>query len=202
MYTYGYLFYIPISVLYSIIILLVGLIKKRPFAYYLIAIIFGVYINLAIEKVFFPLFLDGSEFFTSIKDFIDLDFDINKLDNSQIIGNIIVTFPIGILIPFILNIKNKIKVIIVLIISISLEFFQLLIISSLHPINIFFDIKDIILNVTGGMLGCIAFIAMSTIISKIPEKNEEYRDLFSYIYIVCKNTKNGNRSLYMTERKK
>ena len=54
MYTYGYLFYIPVNVIYVLIFAIKGIIKKRKKEYYLFVIIFGIYFNFFIEKAFFP----------------------------------------------------------------------------------------------------------------------------------------------------
>lgn len=56
MYSYGYLFYIPINIIYLLIFGIKGIIKRRKKEYYFFVLIFGIYLNFFIDKAF-SLFL-------------------------------------------------------------------------------------------------------------------------------------------------
>ena len=73
MYTYGYLFYIPINVIYGSIFAITGIFKKRKKEYYFFVLIFGIYLNFFIEKAFFPIFTDGASYYVTLSNYINLD---------------------------------------------------------------------------------------------------------------------------------
>ena len=54
-FTYGYLFYIPITILTTLPFIINGLIKKRPLPYYILVLLAIIYINKAIDIAFFPI---------------------------------------------------------------------------------------------------------------------------------------------------
>ena len=63
MYTYGYLLYLPITIIFSLLFIINGCISKRPLGYYVMALLAVIYINKAIELAFFPfLIADIPEF--------------------------------------------------------------------------------------------------------------------------------------------
>ena len=53
MYTYGYMFYIPITTILVGVGVVNGLIKKRKTLYYFFMLIGIIYLNIMIDKVFF-----------------------------------------------------------------------------------------------------------------------------------------------------
>ena len=69
MYTYGYLFYIPINVIYVSIFAIKGILKKRKKEYYFFILIFGIYLNFFIEKAFFPIFTDGASYYVTLSNY-------------------------------------------------------------------------------------------------------------------------------------
>ena len=110
MYTYGYLFYIPVNVIYVLIFAIKGIIKKRKKEYYLFVIIFGIYFNFFIEKAFFPIFIDGASYYVTLSNYINLDItSLFQYTPYQIIGNLLLTFPMGILLAFVVDCNNSVR---------------------------------------------------------------------------------------------
>lgn len=157
-FSYGYLFYIPINAIYIISILLYGIKKKRNFLYYISAIIMAVYLNGMIRLVYFPIIIETPEIWGSLQNFVDMSLDFSNMGGLyQIVGNILVTIPIGILLPLMIDFSRRGRWICIILLSCSLELLQLFIIYFAHSISLFFDIKDVFLNLFGGVIGCILF---------------------------------------------
>ncbi len=187
MYTYGYLFYIPINIIYVIIFGIKGIRENRKKEYYFFVIIFGIYLNFLIEKAFFPIFTDGAEYYVSIKNYINLDLtSLFRYTPYQIIGNLLLTFPMGILMAFVINCNNSVRIGISVLISALIEFIQLIMIFSLHLIDVFFDINDIVLNVMGCLLGNAIFYIFCKIYIRTQD-NKSGNSIIKYIYQVCSN---------------
>lgn len=139
MYTYGYLFYIPINVIYGSIFAITGIFKKRKKEYYFFVLIFGIYLNFFIEKAFFPIFTDGASYYVTLSNYINLDItNLFQYTPYQIIGNLLLTFPLGILMAFIIDSNNSVRIGISVLFSTLIEFIQLSMIFSLHLIDVFF----------------------------------------------------------------
>lgn len=80
----------------------------------------------------------------------------------NVVGNILLFVPFGFFVSYYLNTKKAITpTFISLIVSFSAEAIQ-------YYIGRVFDIDDIILNVFGGFLGYLLFVALSAIKSKLP----------------------------------
>ena len=199
MFTYGYLFYIPITVVFMLSTIILGVIRKRPFGFYLCGCIICVYLNLVIKEAIFPIYFDGRDLFITVRHYVSFDLSFLTLDKLQIVGNILLTLPIGFCIPFYINVDRRKNYIISGIISLSIEFGQLILIITVHTIDIKFDVKDLILNLSGALLGCLIFDLFSLITSKIfhefIEKDNDYIDIFSYILIICDNYTKGKKSI-------
>lgn len=200
MLTYGYLFYIPVTLAFLLPIIITGVLKKRPLGFYLISIIICTYLNLVLKYSIFPIWLDGSQLFSSIAKCINFRLRFNNLDTYQIIGNIILTFPIGFCIPFLANITKKKNYIFTLLLSISIEFIQLVLIITLHTVDICFDLQDIVLNMLGGFLGCICFSLISKLSEKLSQryfpKLNPRKDIFSFIITICNNYSTHKKTFY------
>lgn len=199
MFTYGYLFYIPVTVAFMLSTTILGVIRKRPFGFYLCGCIICVYLNLVIKEAIFPIYFDGRDLFITVRHYVSFDLSFLTLDKLQIVGNILLTLPIGFCIPFYINVDRRENYIISGIISLSIEFVQLILIITVHTIDIKFDVKDLILNLSGALLGCLIFDLFSLITSKIfhkfIEKDNDYIDIFSYILIICDNYTKGKKSI-------
>lgn len=199
MFTYGYLFYIPVTVVFMLSTIILGVIRKRPFGFYLCGCIICVYLNLVIKEAIFPIYFDGRDLFITVRHYVSFDLSFLTLDKLQIVGNILLTLPIGFCIPFYINVDRRKNYIISGIISLSIEFVQLILIITVHTIDIKFDVKDLILNLSGALLGCLIFDLFSLITSKIfhefIEKDNDYIDIFSYILIICDNYTKGKKSI-------
>lgn len=191
MYTYGYLFYIPVTTIFLFFSLFTGIRKRRTLGYYLVSCITCVYVNQMIDYAFFPIRTNSSVSITHIWSFINLRLDIQNWDTYQIVGNLLLTFPIGFLVPFAVHVTKKQSYKLTLLLSISIEFIQLVMIALLHIATKCFDIQDIFLNAIGGLAGCICFSLISRLIyilfkSLLPTKLKGH-DLLSFILIVCCN---------------
>lgn len=80
----------------------------------------------------------------------------------NIIGNILLFLPYGFFSSYYLNNKKiSTNVVLCLVASLAIECIQ-------YYIGRVFDIDDIILNVFGGFCGCLLFVALSAIKSKLP----------------------------------
>lgn len=168
MYTYGYLFYLPVNFICIIILGANGIIRKMRKEYFFYAAMLTIYLNILINKAFFPLFADGSQHYTEITAY--MNFNVSTLFHYgvyQIAGNLLLTFPIGFFLPFVINCRQKTRIIYSIIFSMSIEFIQLALIGVFHIINMTFDINDIILNVAGCVLGNISFKYLCRIYTKM-----------------------------------
>ena len=81
----------------------------------------------------------------------------------NIVGNIIIFLPFGFFTSYYLNTKKWVSpVLITLIVSLGAEGIQ-------YYIGRIFDVDDIILNVLGGFLGYLLFVAFSAVRGKLPK---------------------------------
>ena len=106
----------------------------------------------------------------------------SRLFFKNIIGNVLLFVPYGFFASFYIELKNPIKAfILILAASISIEVTQL-------AIGRVFDVDDILLNVLGGFIGCLLYVAMTAIKSKLPRfmKSDAFLNfLFILIIILC-----------------
>lgn len=195
MLTYGIIFWVPITLIYTIAILKYGRKRCYPLFFYLVAAIIGIYINILVDKAFFPIWIDGRVFFESVRNNVDLSLNFMSLSSYQIIGNIIMTIPLGISLVFITDLNNRKRLIVTSFLCFSIEAAQLLLIVMLHRVDSYFDIKDIILNVFGGCVGHFAFLIFSRLLVKFSNPNSDYRDLFSFVSRISYNCVTGRTSL-------
>lgn len=200
MYTYGYLFYIPISVILVLLFGVNGLIRKRPFPYYLMAIIAIIYLNKAIEIAIFPIFTDYApvpEF--SVWDNITFMLILSKSNLLQIFLNLLLTLPLGIGIQFVTNLKFKGRLTLLILCGISFELIQLILLFTLKPMNIIFDISDLLCNTIGALLG-LFIMRIFNLIFKHTSTDHVKNNIFAYIKRVCSNCANDNNSLDFASR--
>ena len=199
MYTYGYLFYIPVNVIYVLIFAIKGIIKKRKKEYYLFVIIFGIYFNFFIEKSFFPIFIDGASYYVTLSNYINLDItSLFQYTPYQIIGNLLLAFPMGILLAFVVDCNNSVRLGISVVFSALIEFIQLIMIFSLHLIDVLFDVNDIILNIVGCLFGNFVFYVFCKIYIHV-QNSQCHNSVIRYFYQVCNNCANHKSSLYGTD---
>lgn len=198
MYTYGYLFYIPVSLVFVLILGVNGFVKKRPFPYYLISILAIIYINKAIELAIFPIFIaDIPEF--DILFNIKLIPTLGHVNITQVLLNVLLTFPIGIGLQFVTNFKFKKRAIVAILCGLSFEVLQLILLIVFKPINIFFDMSDLICNIVGTLFGLL-MIGLINIFFKRAEPTSSMDKLFDYIKRVCSNCANKRTSLDFSVR--
>jgi len=185
-FTYDYLFYAPINFIYAIFIFIYGFKKKKTYPYYVFAVIFAIYINSAINLAYFPIITASINEWGNAGNFMDMSFNFFEIGGKyQIIGNILLTVPIGIFLPFVCGLKTHTRGFFVIGISLAIELIQLIIIYFLHSVTLFFDIKDMILNFAGGLIGILLFRMVSQLIVKYisPPINNKFLE---YIYETCK----------------
>ena len=191
-FTYGYLFYIPITILFAIPLLLIGILKKRPISYYFMSCIFIVYLNFAINIAFFPIIIqDIPEFDIAYN--VKWTLTFAEANKKQTFLNVLLTVPIGIGLQFILNLKFKMRLIISILGGMSFEVFQLFILFIWKPINIIFDMDDLVCNIVGALVGFM-LISVFNLCFKQSARSEK-KGIFSYIKNVCRNCANGKSSL-------
>ena len=154
MISYDFVFYIPITLLFFCL----GYRKAKKevsLYYYLLTFFFAItYINCAIDKLIFPIFYDVPEA-VDIKTRINLEFDLSKMVGKQVFYNVLVTIPLAMCLLFIFRSRIKNIVFFTVVSSISIEIIQLIILITVKPGNVYFDIIDIFLNVIGGIIGCV-----------------------------------------------
>ena len=71
------------------------------------AILAGIYVNKLLDVAFFPFWIDGSRYFRSAADYVDVSLDFSILSDWQCVGNVIMTVPIGILLAFVADWSNR-----------------------------------------------------------------------------------------------
>ena len=115
----------------------------------------------------------------------------------QIIGNLLLTFPLGILMAFVVDCRNGVRIGCSVLFSVSIELIQLIMIISLHLIDICFDVNDILLNVVGCLCGNAIFYIFCKIYVHMQD-NETSNSFTRYLNQVCNNCVYGRSSLYGT----
>lgn len=191
-YTYGYIFYIPITLIFITPFIIMGVVNKRPIAYYLFVGIFVIYLNMAIKIAFFPLIIEDISGFDYI---YNIKFSLNLFEASKIhlLLNVLLTLPIGIGLQFITNLTIKGRLVVAVLSGMSFEMIQLIILVLFKPINIFFDANDLFCNITGVLIGLLVIHFVNIFLKKksISSKNS----FIVYIKNVCINSANKKKSL-------
>ena len=193
MYTYGYLFYIPVSLVLVLILGGFGLVKKRPFPYYLISILVIVYVNKAIELAIFPIFIEDIPEFDILFN-IKLIPTLKRVNITQVLLNVLLTFPIGIGLQFVTNFKFKMRAMVAFFCGMSFEALQLILLILFKPINIYFDVLDLLCNIAGVLFGMLAIGAVNILFRNV-QSASGVEGMFDYIKKVCSNCANDRRSL-------
>ncbi len=104
----------------------------------------------------------GDSNFTPFTEMFRYDFG-TKGFNKNIIGNLLLFIPFGFFVSYYLKSYKLLPILILsFITSLSIELTQ-------YKIGRVFDIDDIILNITGGLLGFMLFIAIDAIGKKMPK---------------------------------
>lgn len=98
----------------------------------------------------------------------------------NIIGNIVLFIPYGYFSSYFLNNKKfSFNVLLTLIVTLSIELVQ-------YNIGRTFDIDDIILNVIGGVIGFIVYIALDAVKGRLPKflKSDTFLNILSIVIVV------------------
>ncbi len=189
---YGIIFWLPISLILLLVFGRYGKINKFPMPYYVCLFLGIVYINLAIAVAFFPMhFMDVPEF--RVENNIRWLIDFTRQDKRHFLLNIALTFPLGMGVQFVTNMKNIPRFILVIVLSASIEIIQIIILFTFEPIDVFFDMTDVFCNILGGIIGY-GMIYIFNGVCKEPKKRN-IQSIWGYIVQVCSNCVNGKKSL-------
>ena len=102
-----------------------------------------------------------------IKTRINLEFDLSKMEGKQIFYNVLVTVPLAMCLLFIFRSRIKKIVFFTLVSAILIEIIQLIILVTVKPGNVYFDIIDVFLNVIGGIIGCVLLLVSRKVVKNI-----------------------------------
>ncbi len=165
--------------------------KKVAYKKILAAAIFNIYITGIVSLTFFPIdfthkvdsnfnIFDNKllliPFHTMITD-LTMGHYFNLIVHSG--GNLLMTVPLGILLPIVFKVKHKISYFIVFFLfTLTIETGQLLIGCFLNTWYRTADIDDIILNFSGAVIGYIIFLITHKIITKM-KKAQSIQDTSS-----------------------
>ena len=117
--------------------------------------------------------------FTPFKEMFRYTFGSQKFIKN-IIGNIVLFIPFGFFASYYLNAKKALTpTVITLIVSLCIEGIQ-------YRIGRIFDVDDIILNVLGGFLGYLLFIALSAIRTRLPKfmRSDAFLNILVIIIVI------------------
>ena len=81
------------------------------------------------------------------------------------------------------------------VVSAAIEFIQLLTILLLHRVDTIFDVKDIVLNLAGGLLGLGLFYMFCAVAGGIRRKGQNHRNLTGFLLLVAANCRENRSSL-------
>ena len=105
----------------------------------------------------------------------------------------LLTVPIGVGIQYFINTKFTERLVLSILLALSFEFVQLILLLSLKPIDIFFDMNDIICNGMGAVIGLLIAYLMNQVLCKLPIKSNQ--GLLSYVHQVALNCSKNQKSL-------
>lgn len=192
----------PIGVLTLIARLAILRHRNHNSSYLLLFSIFWVYIMFGLDKVFFPIeingvFVDAMREIPIMSQINFIPFYINKYPLTgaglvDIINNIILTVPFGFGLNFISRVRMKDFLWLSIAIGIGNEFIQFILSLILrYPYRVV-DINDTILNATGVLIGYGLFKSFAWLYLKVTQWfNIEHSGLTLYIYdIAHQNTSN------------
>lgn len=151
-FTYGYLFYVPITIFLAGLFVILGIKKKRQMSYYFFSLLAVFYLNMAIKMAIFPILIEDLPEWNVFNN-ISLIPNFSTLFSEHTVLNMILTFPIGIGMQFMIKAKKSICWIAVIMCGAAFEICQLILLLVLEPVNIIFDINDLLSNILGAVLG-------------------------------------------------
>jgi len=189
---YGVIFIIPITV---ILVIYFRAIRKKYSNWKvlgIVGILSAIYVNCAIAYAFFPITIIDIPGF-SISNNINWEIGVYSSSYFQLFLNILLTYPVGVGARFVTNMRNVSRFFFVCVVSVSIEIIQLIILFAFEPIDIFFDVNDIICNLLGGVLGYMSIFLLNCMCKKSEKTNNE--NLIGFIKNVCINCANNKKSL-------
>ncbi len=173
--------------------------RKRNIWYTLCYAIFSLYLLFAVDKVFFPIQIDGGYAdarrqlpFWSDLNIIPFYFGPYGLEDalSTVLLNVLLTIPFGFGISFIVNIRPRVILWIAPCVGLSFEGTQLLISIFLRYMYRIMDINDVIMNALGVLIGYGAFLVFVWVyVSASQVFKLKHYGLTAYIYEVAHRVK-------------
>ncbi len=184
-YTYSYLFYIPITLIFGSLLTFYGIKSKKEYPYFLCVIGALLYVNMAVKIAVFPLIV------VNIPGF-DISHNINWRIGIQGAGwkhyllNVLLTFPIGFGMQFIFDTTMIKRIFLCVVCGLSFELCQLALLLTIKPLNVVFDVNDLISNAAGVLIGLLLIQAINLTVRKIkkPCKNS----ILTYFFTVCQRS--------------
>ncbi len=162
--------------------------RKRGLLYELLSILFGLYIIAVLDAVFFPIMIPDNwpanlnaadtrralqqvnwtpfHFGSTIRSSAYPEADIQRFQWFDIIGNILLTIPLGFGLPYFVPLKPRTIVWVALAVGIFFEGTQLLIKLVCGVYYHTVDINDVIWNGSGVLLGYIAYRLLKYLVAK------------------------------------
>jgi glycopeptide antibiotics resistance protein len=196
----------PFGVLGIICIMIILWKKKRSFPNLLFFLLFSIYELFVIDKVFFPLQINGD--FVNVMRQVPVfsqvniiplyfgSYPLNKISFLGIIFNIILTIPCGFGLCFLTRIRMKDIIWISVSVGFGIEIMQLVIsLILMYPYRVI-DINDAILNAAGVLIGFGLFKVFAWFYLQIPQRYKLQRGLLtSYIYEVIQQVQTPDHSV-------
>ena len=186
----------PIGIFVLIVVLAILWHRRHNLSYLFFFSIFCVYIMLGLDKVFFPIQINGE--YVDVMRQIPLISQINLVPFyfgqypmttgglMGIINNIVLTMPFGFGLNFIMRLRTKTIIWLAFALGLGLEITQLIIALVLGYPYRTIDINDVFMNATGILLGYGLFVIFALLYLAITKRFEiKYEGLSAYIYDVA-----------------
>ena len=186
----------PIGILCLIVILVIFWRRKHTFSYLFFFSIFWIYILSALDKVFFPIQING--LYVDVMRQVPIMSEVNlvpfflgqdALPEASFVGllyNLILTVPFGFGLNFISRVRIRDFLLLSIVIGLGFEVIQFTISLILgYPYRVV-DINDALMNTLGVLLGYGLFRSFAWLYLKMTQRlSIEHTGLSSYIYNVA-----------------
>lgn len=175
----------PMIIIFTIVIVAIRLmylfVNNEKFVFYkeLMSLVSLLYALLLFYVVTFQDVNYGTNNFVPFKEIFRYTFG-SKVFIHNIIGNIILFVPFGYFVAHIMKTKNVFPTIIISLITSSvIEFTQL-------KIGRTFDVDDIILNIIGSFLGCLIYVIIDSIETRLPVffRSNLFKNIIVILFVI------------------
>lgn len=172
-----------------VVVLAVVWVKTKNLSYVIFCAVFGIYLIGAISVTVFPFFIGepGADFLRNLN-LVPFSFGscfqyMPEYCVNDIFKNILLAVPFGFLIPFIVPIKPKHTVLVILAIGCSFEFIQLVMAFILRNSFRAIDVNDVIFNTLGAFVGYLLFKLFGWFYESVIQKYRlRPKHIFAYIH--------------------